>query len=739
MAVAVSTGTRDIGSTTLRLAGLWCAGCASTIERALGSEPGVVDARVIYGAQRAVVTWDPSVTDLVRLVDAVSRAGYSASPDAAAPARALRQAEARRMLWRLFVAGLCMMQVMMYQAPLYVAAPGTLAPDLRQLLLWAAWLLTIPVIAFSAAPMFRDALASLRQRRIGMDVPVVIGIVIMFIVSTGATFDPGGIFGNEPYFDSLTMFVTFLLVGRCLTVSARNKVAATLENAVDRTPAVVRRLDADGGVVDVATSQLRAGDRVRVLPGEAFAVDGPLADGETEVDEALLTGESRPVRKVPGDIAIAGSINLRGTVVQIAERLGDDTRYAGIAALMRSALLDRPAVLRTADRVAGPFLWAVLLLAVIAALAWSMVDPSRAVWVAVSVLIVTCPCALSLAAPSALLAAAGALTRRGVLVQRLDALESLARVDTVCFDKTGTLTTASADGARMELQEPTNQAGLDKIAVLAHAVSLARLSTHPAARAIAAMASPEAAGVRWREAKECAGAGIDGVDLEGRCFRLGSRTWAVGPRSVGEAGGSWLSLEGEPLASFAHDETLRGEAAPVVASLRRAGLGVVLLSGDTADRVRKVAREVGIERAEGDATPADKLAVVARLHAAGHRVAMVGDGINDAPVMASADISFAMGSGSALTRSKADFTLMSGALTDIAWARMVSQRTMRIVRQNLAWAVAYNATCLPLAAMGWFPPWAAGIGMASSSLFVVLNSLRVGRTFRPVPSAALSS
>ena len=267
---------RRVGRSHLRLAGLWCAGCAGTVERALAAEPGVVEVSASYAAQRASVVWDPAQTRLSALLGAVQRAGYEAVPDAAAPARALRKAEEGTALWRLFVAVFAMMQVMMYQAPLYVAAPGTLSPDLRTLLLWAAWLISIPVVLFSAAPMFRDAWQGVRRRRIGMDLPVSIGIALTFVVSSGATFAPGGVFGAEPYFDSLTMFVAFLLGGRYLALKTRNRVAASLEGALARLPAVVRRLDPDGTTSLIALHRLQRGDRVRVLAGEAFPADGVL-------------------------------------------------------------------------------------------------------------------------------------------------------------------------------------------------------------------------------------------------------------------------------------------------------------------------------------------------------------------------------------------------------------------------------------------------------------------------------
>lgn len=725
---------RRVGRSQLRLAGLWCAGCAGTIERALQAEPGVLEASCSYASERASVVWDPQATRVSRLLAAVRQAGYEAAPDIAASARALRQAEERRLLWRLFVAVFCMMQVMMYQAPLYVAAPGTLDADLRTLLLWAAWLLSIPVLLFSAAPMFRDAFESLRRGRVGMDLPVSIGIVVTFVASTGATFAPHGPFGAEPYFDSLTMFVAFLLGGRWLALKARHRAAASLEAALARLPAAARRIAADGSLERVALHRLAPGDRVRVLAGEAFPGDGPLEDA-AEVDEALLTGEARPVARRPGDEAIAGSFNLAGPVTQRIERLGEATRYAGIVAMMRAAMSARPPLLRSADRFAAPFLWGVLLLAAAAGAAWSIIDPGRAVWVMVSVLIVTCPCALSLAAPSALLAAAGALVRRGLLVRRFDALEGLAVLDTLAFDKTGSLTELRPEVLSVEAQPAARDAGLDETALEAMAGRLALASNHPLSAAIAerAQAAQTSAPIAFDHVTEHAGFGVQGIGSDLAVYRLGAAEWATRGGTAGVAGNgpeAWLAGPEGALARFAFAEVLREDAADATTRLRDSGLALRLLSGDAAARVREVARRLGIAHARGDATPADKLAEIAALQAAGHRVGMVGDGLNDAPVMARADVSFAIGDGPALTRSNADFVLLSGRLTDIAEARRVSRRAMRIVRQNMAWAATYNLACVPLALLGLFPPWAAGLGMAASSLFVVLNALRVDRGAR---------
>ena len=736
-------GGERVAQSHFRLSGLYCAACAGLIEQALRAESGVIGAEVSYAAQRATVRWNPRLTRPSRLVAAVQRAGYGASPDLAEPARALRRREQRAALWRLFVAVFCTMQVMMYAAPAYVAAPGSISPDLLRLLQWASWLLSIPVLLFSAAPMFRDAWEGVLQRQVRMDLPVVLGLTVTFVASTGATFAPGGVFGHEVYFDSLTMFVSFLLGGRYLTLIARNRVAASLEDALSRLPPDVHRIEPDGRCTAVPLRALRVGDRVRVLAGEAFVADGPLVEGCTQADEALLTGESRPVAKRPGDPVIAGSLNLGAPVTMRVERLGPDTRFEAVVALMRGALTQRPALVRTADRIAVPFLWGVLLLAALAAAAWSAIDPSRAVWVAVSVLIVTCPCALSLAAPSALLAAAGALARRGVLVQRLDAFEALAKVDTLYFDKTGTLTDDRMQLQRLHMLPAAVDAGLDAASVLRLAGSLALNSSHPLSKALARdLVAPDAV---WSDVVEEPGRGLQGAAWDGSLARLGAREWVGSMRRVsGDRGVRldeplpdavaarvWFGDARGALAWFEFSEALKPDARAALAALREGGVAVALLSGDAPERVRQIAESLNLADAQGGATPEIKLARVAAAQHAGRCVGMVGDGLNDAPVIARADVSFAFAQGAAITRSKADFILLSGRVADVALARDVARRAMRVLRQNLAWALVYNAVCVPLALLGWFPPWAAGLGMATSSLVVVLNALRIDAGLRP--------
>jgi Cu2+-exporting ATPase len=739
------------GESALRIGGMHCAACAGIVLDAIRRTPGVIDASVSAAARVATVTWDRSRTSPSALVNAIERAGYQASPDTAVSARKARQAEQRQALWRLFVAAFCSMQVMMLATPAYLSGPDDLAPDLKRLLDWASWLLSVPVLLWSASPFFQGALRSLRQRRIGMDVPVALGIAIAFVASSGAAFDPGGWFGVEVYFDSLTMFVAFLLGGRFLEMRLRHRAERELEESIAQLPQAVVRIDAAGQAETISALRIARGDVLRVAAGEVFAADGTLTQGRTEASEAILSGEATPVPKEPGDAVIAGSINLGAPVLMVAERLGADTRYEQILALMREAQSRRTATLQVSDRWAAPFLWTVLLLAAAAGGWWAMTDPHKAVWVVVSVLIVTCPCALSLAAPSALLSCASLMARRGLLLRRLDAIEGLARMDTLFTDKTGTLTRAELQLAQLDRLGGAGE--LDDTRVLEVAASLGAWSSHPLARSLArcgARVGVDSAQVvrhGWTEVRDVPGQGLEGREVRlaqnGQAeqgdppalWRLGSAPWVgavqtVGPDDTGSASDTasvWLARDGQPVARFTLTEALRNDARASVQALAADGVKVVLLSGDEQPRVETVAAQVGAASAHWRMTPEDKLATVAMAQARGHVVGMLGDGVNDAPVLAQADVSIAMGEGAGASRAQADAVLLSNGLAQLGPARRAARKALRIARQNMLWAAGYNAACVPLALAGWMPPWAAGLGMACSSLMVVLNSLRAGR------------
>jgi P-type Cu2+ transporter len=725
------SGADAVALSWLQLSGLHCAACAGVIEQALSALPGVLDARVNAAAMRAAVRWKPAATSVAQLLAAVRAAGYEAEPDTAAGTRRQREREGRLALWRLFVAGFCAMQIMMFATPAYVAGAGELAPDLRHLFNLASWVLALPVMGFSAGAFFRGAARSLAQRRIGMDVPVALGLAVGFAASTAATFAPGSAFGSEVYFDSLAMFVSFLLLARWLESQARARAAQALEAGQRHLPEQALRVAADGSVQTVRVQALAAGDRLRVPVGDTFPADGVVIAGLTVVDEALMSGESQALRRGMGDEVLAGSVNIGAPIEIRAVRCGADTRAQAVAALMREAAMGRSGTTRLADRIAGPFLWAVLLLAAAAAAVWSQIDPARAVVVAVSVLIVTCPCALSLAAPSAWLASAGAMARRGLLLRRIDAIEAMAGVDHVVLDKTGTATQRSAELARVHLiDRGADPAGTQ--ACLRAAAALAAWSAHPLAAALTAAAGPaelRAAG-RWQGVTETAGCGLEAHDDSGICWRLGSPSWVSGGQRQDTSGARLaFGRVGHPVALFEFDERLRDGVVQAVSRWRAQGVSVSLLSGDTRERVDEAARRLGIAASDtiARASPQDKQAWLAQRQAGGARVAMVGDGINDAPVLAQADVSIAMGEGAGLARSQADAVLIGNDVAVLPELFDHARRTVRVIRQNLAWAALYNAACVPMALAGWLPPWLAGLGMAASSLLVVGNSLRLAR------------
>jgi Cu2+-exporting ATPase len=715
---------------SLILEGITCAACVWLNEQHLTRQAGVSAVEINYATRRARVRWDERRIKLSGILAAVAAIGYHAYPYDAARSEEIARRERRTALWRVFVAGFGMMQVMMYAVPAYVAGEGEMTADIERLLRWASLVLTLPVVLYSAAPFFRNAWRDLRLKRVGMDVPVALGVGAAFIASLWATLSGAG----EVYFDSVTMFVFLLLGGRYLEMLARHRSVRSIERVSRALPAFAERLTAFPALETerVVVSALAPGDKVLVAPGQTIPADGRVLQGDSEVDESLLTGESRPIAKTTGSELAGGTVNIRSPLVESVEKVGEATRLASIVRLMERAITEKPRLVQLADKAAAWFVAALLLLAVATGIIWSQVDASRALWVFVSVLVVSCPCALSLATPVALAVATGAFSRLGLLVSRGHAIETLARAGHFVFDKTGTLT-----WGKLRLRQTLPLARMNEREVLQLAAALEQGSEHAVGVALSDAAAEVGPVPVLQALQSFTGEGVEGM-LGERRLRLGRSGFAAAlhgqplptaAQALFATGDTCVMLADESgwLALFRLGDQLRDEAAGLVRRLRDLGCGVSLLSGDSAESVSQVAETLSIADAHGGMSPQGKHDFITALQKGGTVVAMVGDGVNDAPVLAQAQVSVAMGGGTELARNQADIVLLGENLERLSEAIVLARRTQRIIRQNLGWAFAYNLSAIPLAMLGWITPWMAGIGMSASSLLVVANALRIQR------------
>ncbi|MBS0376366.1 MAG: cadmium-translocating P-type ATPase [Proteobacteria bacterium] len=708
----------ELCTVNLLIEGLRCAACSWLIGESLGRLPGVVRAAVNPATARAQVAFRPADIGLGALLRSIAALGYRPHVLGATDTLAVATRERRAALKRLAVAGFGMMQVMMIATALYVGAIDGMDPVIREYLRIISLVVTAPVLAYAGRPFFAGAWSSLRARHLGMDVPVATGIALAFVASAWNTFRHAG----EVYFDSVVMFIFLLLLGRYVEMLARHRAGSTAEALLRLVPATARRL-AGGAEERVPVATLRRGDRVVVPAGECFPADGRVAAGNTEADESLLSGESLPVTKVTGAAVVAGALNCGAPVEVEITAVGQSTVLAGIVRLLERAQTERPRIARLADRAASWFVTRVLVGAALVAAAWLAIDPSRAFEATLAVLVVTCPCALSLATPTAITAATATLARAGLLVTHPDALEALAAADTVLFDKTGTLTLGQPRLERVDA------AAGERERALALAAALERSSAHPLAQAFAGIAAPAAS-----EVSVHAGAGLEGT-VAGERYRIGTAEFVAGlagPRVAG-GDGSGIHLGGRRgwLARFEVADALRPGAREMVRELGALGLTPQIASGDHPDAVARAAAALGIGAWDARLLPADKLALLERLRGAGGRVLAVGDGINDAPILRAASVSLALGTGSALAQANAGLVALRGDLATLPLAVRTARRTTAVIRQNLAWSAAYNVLALPVAALGWVPPWLAAVGMSASSLLVVLNALRLAHAPRP--------
>jgi Cu2+-exporting ATPase len=711
-------GEQDLRQVSLILEGIVCAACIWLNEKYLQGLPGVVSVSINYSTHRANVEWDDKRVKLSEILQAISSIGYLAHPYDPATQQQVYDNQRKALIRRIGIAGLFGMQVMMFALALYGGDWWGISESFKSFFRWVSLILTLPIIGFSAQPFFKGAWTDLKHRRAGMDVPVALGMSLAFGASCYHTWTGQG----EVYFDSVAMFAFLLLTVRLFELSARKRSAEKIESLTNLTPTMTHRLHPDGSAEVVPTVELELDDRFMVKPGEVIPTDGVLVSAHAMVDEALLTGEQHPIPKQAGDVLIGGSYNLEQPIELEVHRLGQDTVLSGIKRLIEKAQGFKPDIARLADKVASWFVMVLLLLVTAAGIAWWQIDPDRVLAVLVATLVVTCPCALSLATPASLSAAIGGLTRHGMLVANARALEVMPAIDTLIFDKTGTLTTGELALESMHCADPGQSVELRRVAS-----SLEQHSEHPVARALV---DPAVKPLPVDNLRNHPGEGVSG-HVDGQTYYIGKATFVARycplPDFVDKAEHQvvYLGRDGQWLASFAFSDPLKPDALQTVRELQRQGISIRILSGDREDYVASVAKRLGIDEFDAGQMPEQKLKVVEALQQAGHKVAMIGDGINDAPVLAAADLSISMSVGADLARASSDLIVNGQLLGPVSDALRITRKTMAIIRQNFTWAISYNTLAVPFAMAGLVPPWLAAIGMSLSSLIVVLNALRL--------------
>jgi P-type Cu2+ transporter len=714
----VHNQSEHIKQVSLIIEGIVCAACIWLNEQYLNQLPGITQVSINYSTHRANVEWDDTKIQLSDILQAISSIGYMAHPYDPATQQQIYENQRKQLIRQIGIAGLFGMQIMMFALALYGGDWWGISEDFKLFFRWLSLLLTIPVISFSAQPFFKGAWTDIQHKRAGMDVPVTLGMSLAFCASLYNTWTGQ----SDVYYDSIAMFVFLLLSVRLFELSARKNAAEKIESLTNLTPTMTNRLNPDGSVDIVPTVELKLDDRFLVKPGEIIPTDGILLSQHALVDEALLTGEQHALAKQAGDLLIGGSYNLEQPVQLKVYHLGQDTVLSGIKRLIEKAQGFKPRVALMADRVATIFVAVLLLLVAVAGIYWWQVDPQRMLPIMVATLVVTCPCALSLATPASLSAAIGSLTRHGMLVARSHALEVMPQIDTVIFDKTGTLTTGVLS-LQLQINDDDSQAGLYR--QLAHSLELQ--SEHPVARALV---NAEIDNLQVDNFHNLSGQGVRG-DIGGITYYLGNQSYITEFASVPEQQLDkqlqvvHLAKAGQWLASFCFSDPLKDDALQTVQQLQQSGVDVRILSGDRYAYVESIAQQLGISHFDAEQFPDDKLNVMKKLQSEGHKVAMVGDGINDAPVLAAADLSISLSVGTDLARASSDLIINGGLLSPLGDAMLITRKMMSIIRQNFTWAITYNIVAVPFSMAGLVQPWLAAIGMSLSSLVVVLNALRL--------------
>lgn len=697
----------DRAEVTLSIDGVSCAACAWLIEKQVSHHSGVLSIRVNTTTNRAILAWDKSKTRLSELLSTIHQLGYKAAPFEADNQEAAYHKQMKQYLYRLGIAGLATMQVMMLAVALYLEVFGDLEPEFKNYFRWVSLIFATPVMLYSALPFYLNAWRSIRSRTLGMDVPVSIAMIFAYFASLVATVTEQG----EVFFESISMFAFFLLVGRFLEMRARRKAAAASGNLLKLIPAIATKLDGD----QVPVKTLKLGDQIRVLPGEHIPADGKILSGRVHIDESMLTGESVPVVKTKDDIVYAGTLNGEESFELEVTSSKADSMISNIVRLQDEAQLSKPKIAEIADIVARYFVAVILIVAAGTWFFWHEARPDDAFWIMLSVLVATCPCALSLATPTALTCATSRMGNYGILLRKSHVFETLCKVNHLIVDKTGTLTHGDIVIRDVELVS-----SVSKTESLAIAAALEAHANHPIARAFKQYADND---IVVEDVENIIGSGIKGY-YGGKAVKIGSANFVLEGDNKSKPNAVYLAVDGVHIATFIYQDPIRKEAQSFVERFKQAGIKVTLLTGDSHANAMSVANEIGIDNVVAEAKPQDKLSYLQQVDSKDITM-MIGDGINDAPTLAGAHLSVAMGGGTDVAKASADMVLLGDHLERILEARKLALQTRKIIRENLAWSLGYNLLILPLAVAGLVAPYFAVVGMSASSIIVVSNSLRL--------------
>jgi Cu2+-exporting ATPase len=695
-----------------------CAACVWLLEQRLQQLDGLSSIQISLSDHSALIRWQVGTLKLSELFHAIDQIGYSAYPFNADNRQQLEEKENRQSLRRLGVAGIAMMQAGMFSIALYAGDFQGIATEHQQLLRWFSLLIVSVVMLYCAQPFFIGAVRALRQHSLNMDVPISLALLGAYAASAVNTYTGTG----EVYFDSITMFSFFLLVARHLERRARHSQRILSHQAI--LPSTCKRLASNHSIEQVPLSNLQTGDNILLRPGETICADGIILSGKAAIDESSFTGEFMPIERSKGDPVMAGTINTDGSLTIEVTATGQKTSFSAIEKLLARAQSEKPKAALMADLIARYFTAVVLIATAIAGSYWALHAPEHAFEICLAMLVVSCPCALSLATPSALTISTLQLRQAGLLITKSHVLEQADTIDTVCLDKTGTLTEG-----KLAIENAACFADLSADKCLQIAAALEAHSEHPIAKAFK---HPQQQSIA-EQAEIISGKGVEGC-VDQQQYRIGSlnycHEWIDTPpphQPTQQNQCVYLVNQHTWLAVFTLNDQLREDAFEVIQSLNSKGLKTILLTGDSSDNAVQLARDLGINECKNACSPEDKLNTIETLRLQGHKVMMIGDGINDIPVLAAADISIAMNSASDTAKIQADAAMLTDKLSVLPLLLEQARATRRNIKQNLGWALCYNACALPLAAIGWVPPYLAAIGMSFSSLLVILNARRLRR------------